>query len=175
MSRYYELAMAAGAPVFKPEVRAAFGQKLAFGATGLLLAAGAHYLETRESIFKSAVIGLAVGIVLAAIVTVRDRNKSVSVLVVGEDNLTIEDDRSSTALPWGEITRAVHVHHGENRWEFHLAGRAEPVRFALQGLVPSQLQAIKAELLKRIRCEEERTPVEGPRPLPLPEPQRLAA
>lgn len=167
--------MAAGAPVFKPDVRVALGQQLMFGLIGLVLATLGHYFKTRESFLKSAGIGLATGVALSVFLVVRNRRKGVPVLILGEDNLSIEDNLSSTVVPWPEISKAVHFLHGENRWEFHVEGRSEPVRYPLYGFLQPQLDSIKAALVKRLPCEEERTPMEGPRPLSLPQPERLAA
>lgn len=165
MSGSCELAKAAGAAVYKPDARVAVGQQLMFGAIGLVLAGGFHYFKTGDSFLKSAAVGAVAGIVFTIFLLVRNRGKGMSVLILGEDNLTIEDNKSRTVLPWNEISKAVHFLHGESRWEFHLMGRREPVRYPLYGFLPPELEQIKAALSRRTHCEEERSPIEGPRPL----------
>lgn len=151
--------------VFEPDPKVALGQKLMFGFIGIVLAAGFHYFKTRDSFLNSAAIGVAVGVVLITVLVVRGRSKGLSKLVLGKELLTIEDKQSRTVIPWNEVTKAVHYLHGENRWEFHVQERREPVRYALYGFLAPELNAIKQALSQRVPCEEERTPMEGPRPI----------
>jgi uncharacterized MnhB-related membrane protein len=157
--------MQASEVVFEPNPKVALGQKLMFGFMGIVLAAGFHYFKTRDSFLKSAAIGVAVGVVLVLVLLFRNRNKGLSKLVLGKELLTIEDKQSRTVIPWSEVTKAVHYLHGENRWEFHVQERREPVRYALYGFLTPELKAMKDALSERIPCEEERTPMEGPRPI----------
>lgn len=150
---------------FKPDPRVALGQQIAFGILGLIIATVAHYLETRDNFLKSAALGTVGGVAVVAIMIFRNRKRGYASLHLGAEALTIEDNKGRTVLLWNEISKAVHYLHGEERWEFHVEAHKEPIRYALYGFLPPDLKAIQGALVERIRCLEERTPMEGPRPI----------
>lgn len=149
---------------FQPDPKVALGQKLGFGFIGLIAAMGVHYFKTRDSFLKSLGIGAVVAVGLVIFLIIQGRRKGEKMLILGQEFLTIEDKSARVVLPWNEIEKAQRFLHGEDRWEFIVRNRREPVSFPLYGFLNPQIAAIQAELVKRVPCQEMRTPLES-RPL----------
>jgi hypothetical protein len=145
---------------FTPDVRVALGQRIVMVGIGVTIVTLVHHFKAGGSWLNSVLIGLGIGVVMMVFFAVKAKKKGIAALALQADSLVIEDKTERLVLPWDEIEKAEHYLHGEFRWEFVVRNRCDPVKFPLEGFLQPQMDALKQALVKRLPCEEVRTPWE---------------
>jgi hypothetical protein len=146
---------------FAPDPRVAMGQRLVMVIIGVVLATAVHRFKAPErSWFTSILIGVIIGVAMMVWFVVQAKRKGIAAIALQADALVIENKTERTIVPWNEILKAERYLHGEDRWEFIVKNRREPVTYRLEGLLPPQLKSLQEALVQRVPCDEVRTPWE---------------